>query len=322
MKKILRIFGFLLLGVIALAILGIAYIYFKGVPNYPHTLPDQLVNLKIEADSSRIARGAKIGTLLCNGCHINFKTGQLTGHYLTDVPKEFGKISSMNITQDKEYGIGSWTDGELYYFLRTGVRRDGHYNPIMGGYNNMADEDLYSIIAWLHSEHPSLAPSKDENPPNEFNLLVKFLCNTAFKPKTLPLQPITIPDSNNTIEFGRYLSDHLCECYSCHSADFKTMNTNTPSLSVGYYGGGNPVLNYEGQVVRSANITMDENTGIGKWTAEEFINAVKYCKKPTGGLLSYPMIPHTTLSDTEVRAIWEYLKTVPKINNPVERYKG
>lgn len=53
---------------------------------------------------------------------------------MTDLPKEFGPISSLNNTHDKSFGIGNWTDCELYYYLITALRADGHYNSIMGAY--------------------------------------------------------------------------------------------------------------------------------------------------------------------------------------------
>ncbi|MBX2891635.1 MAG: hypothetical protein KF734_11940 [Saprospiraceae bacterium] len=65
---------------------------------------------------------------------------------------------------------------------------------------------------------------------------------------------------------------------------------------------------------------MHPEVGIGKWTEQQFVEAVKYCKKPGGGLLSYPMTPHNTMTDGEVRAIFAYLKTIPVIEHKVERY--
>jgi cytochrome c1 len=52
------------------------------------------------------------------------------------------------------------------------------------------------------------------------------------------------------------------------------------------------------------------------------VDAVRFGKKPQGGMLHYPMTPHAALSETEVKAIFAYLKTVPVIQNKVERFKG
>jgi len=321
MKRLFKILAYLLGAIVLLIGLAAAYIHFKGVPDYPFDIPADVVNLQVSKDSASVAQGAKIANMLCKECHKDFNTGKMTGHIMTDLPKEFGTIASYNITQDKVHGIGEWTDGELYYYLRRSIRKDGHYNPIMGGFGLMADSDIHAIIAWLRSDDPSLAPDPREYPPNEFNFLVKLLGNTAFTPPNLPTAPIAVPDSSNQVALGKYLADGLYNCYPCHCADFKTMDTKVAEHSVGYYGGGNPMLNYEGETVPSANITMDKETGIGNWSKEQFREAVKFGKNPKGGPLYYPMFPHTSLSDNEVDAIYAYLQTVPTIKNVVARYK-
>ena len=94
----------------------------------------------------------------------------------------------------------------------------------------------------------------------------------------------------------------------------------TPEKSVGFFGGGNEMYNQEGKKLLTLNITMDESTGIGSWTEEQFIKAVKTGIIPTGGLaLRFPMQPYSNLSDQEVKAIYAYLKTVPKLNHKVDR---
>lgn len=321
MKRTLKVLG-ILLGLAAIVIGGFAaFIALRGIPDYDPQMPEAVASLKIEPDSTRIERGAKIATLLCNECHKS-PDGRLIGKVLPDLPAEFGHLASYNITQDPTHGIGAWTDGELYYFLRTGIRKNGTWAPpYMPKFPLMADEDVYAIIAWLRSNDPLLAPDTRENPPNKPNFLVKFLCNAVFAPPPLPESPIVMPDTADPVVFGRYVADALCACYACHSEDFKTMNELEPEKSGGFYGGGNPMLNLERELVPSANITMDKETGIGNWTRQEFYDAVKYGKNPRGGPLYYPMFPHTTLSDTEINAIWAYLQTVPPIKNQVARYK-
>jgi hypothetical protein len=39
--------------------------------------------------------------------------------------------------------------------------------------------------------------------------------------------------------------------------------------------------------------------------------------RPDGSILKYPMGPKLALSEREVGAIYEYLKTVPKIKNDI-----
>ncbi len=116
--------------------------------------------------------------------------------------------------------------------------------------------------------------------------------------------------------FGKYIAHGMVNCYDCHSADFKTNDPLEPTKSAGYMGGGNKLLNLEGEVIHAPNITMDKESGLGNWTEEEFIKAVKYGQRPNGGeAIQYPMLKLTQLTDEEVSAIWAYLKTVPEISN-------
>lgn len=64
---------------------------------------------------------------------------------------------------------------------------------------------------------------------------------------------------------GEYLAYNL-ECFSCHSADFKTNDYLNPPNSDGYFSGGSQMLNLEGQVMLTSNLTPDKETGIGSWT--------------------------------------------------------
>jgi len=322
MKRLLKILVYIIVILLLFGLIAVGIIHFRGVPSYPYNPPPEIVSLKVEADSTRIERGAKIASMLCIECHMDKKTDRLTGQLMLDMPKEFGKVYTYNITHDKIKGIGAWTDGELYYFLRTGIRSDGSWSPpFMPKFPLMADEDIYSIISWLRSDDPLLQADSREYPQNQYNLFVKFLSNVAFKPPSMPSQPIFVPDSSDTVVFGEYVANSFLACYACHSADLATIDFMNPEKSTGFYGGGNPMLNLEGEVVPTANITMDKETGIGTWSIEEFRMATKYGMNPRGGPLYFPMFPHAALTDTEVDAIYAYLQTVPPIHNKVERYK-
>ena len=75
----------------------------------------------------------------------------------------------------------------------------------------------------------------------------------------------------------------------------------------------------DGKVVLTQNLTPDPESGIGSWSAEKFLRAVKYGQKEGELALRYPMVPYTLLTDHEVNAIFAYLQTIPPISNNVER---
>ena len=290
------------------------FIEIRGVPNYE---PGK-ITLKVESTPARVERGKKIVALLCADCHLDPKTGKLSGKFMDDAPKQFGEIWSHNITQDPDFGIGKFTDGQLAYVLRSSIGPDGHYLPVyMPGAPHMSDEDLYSIIAFLHSNDPIVQPAAIPSHEITNSFLTKFLCFVAFKPLPYPTEKIVAPLQSDSAAYGRYVVQGI-GCYECHSADFQTLNVAHPDQSPGYMGGGNGLLTHEQKKILSANITMDPETGIGKWTRTQFMSAVRYGQSPHGAL-RYPMKPWVQLDSSEINCIWCYLQTVPKIANNVDR---
>lgn len=315
MKKVLKILG-IGFGVIIL-IIGIVLILIgaNDIPSYEV----EKIDFKVNSSPEAIARGEKLALMLCASCHLNRQTNKLTGLKMMDAPPEFGEIYSQNITQDKTYGIGDWTDGELVYLFRTGIKRDGQYSPpYMAKMPHMADEDINAIISFLRSDHPMVTADPTPDTPPKPSLLTKILCRLAFKPLPMPTAAIPLPNENQTLELGKYLAHNL-DCFSCHSADFKTNDFLNPELSVGYFAGGNKPLDLQGRVMLTSNLTPDKETGIGNWTKEDFIQAVKYGQLRGEKALTYPMLPYLQLTDHEAGAIYDYLQSIPPIKNKVER---
>jgi len=316
MKKALRIVG-IVLGLVVVGVGGFAgYVAVRGIPRYA---PGN-IQVTVEATPARLVRGEKLARLLCAECHMDPTTHKLTGRAMIDAPKEFGPIVSKNITRHPDKGIGRWTDGELLYLLRTGISRDGSYiPPYMAKLPHMSDEDLASIIAFMRSDNPLTAPEAVDPPgKTQPSFLTKLLSRVAFGPLPYPTQPILAPPATDRVATGRYLVVNL-ECWTCHSADFKSMNTLEPEKTPGFLGGGNPMLDLNGRPVPTANLTPDEETGIGKWSESDFANTVRKGVRPDGRPILFPMGPIPELSDEDLSAMYAYLRTVPKIKNAVTR---
>lgn len=314
MKKTFKIIGVVLGSVILLVLCFCGYVAVVGVPTYD---PPATPKISIEVTPTRVARGEAIAQIQCMSCHAD-KDNRVTGKHLSEVPDLFGKIYSKNITQDKEKGIGNWTDGEIVYFLRTGIRRDGSYAPVMPQYPNMADEDLNSVVAWLRSDRFPVQASKKEPQESELSLVSKLLGHTLMKPLPYTGVLVAFPDSNDAVALGKYTADAIGDCYACHSGDMIDQDKVDPTKSKGYYGGGIEMVGEKGKKIITANLTFDDETGIAKtYTKEQFIRAVRMGVRPDGSILKYPMEPKLSLSDREVGAIYEYLKTVPKIKNNI-----
>jgi mono/diheme cytochrome c family protein len=316
-KPILKFAGIALLLVLVAAAGGAAYIHWKGVPRYPV----QKVDLAIEVTPERVERGRKISGMLCSSCHLDPVTGRLTGHRMEDMPPQFGVAYSLNITQHPEKGIGAWTDGEIAFLLRTGIARDGRYTPPwMVKLPRASDEEIASIIAFLRSSDPLVQASDAEDFPSHPTFFTKFLTYVAFKPFVYPAQPIGAPDASaDRVARGRHLADNVASCFACHSADFASNDELTPEKSKGFYAGGNAMPDLNGQVVHTSNITLDPETGIGTWTEDQFVRALRSGFRPDNTPIVYPMQAYVELTDEEARAIWAYLQTVPRIRNAVPR---
>jgi mono/diheme cytochrome c family protein len=316
MKRMLRV-GAWVLGTLVLSVgAAVAFIALRGIPSYP---PGK-VELRVEPTPERVARGEKLVRILCAECHMNPTTRKLTGKRMLDAPAEFGPIFSRNITKHPRKGIGSWTDGELAYLLRTGIARDGRYiPPYMAKLPHLADEDLYSVIAFLRSDSPLVAADA-ASPPGQSrpSFLTKFLSHVAFKPLPYPEKAIPLPDPNDKLALGKYLIINL-ECWACHSADFKTLNVMEPEKTPRYLGGGNPLLDLSGRVVPSANLTFDVKTGLGTWSEADFVKAMHDGVRPDAKPVLYPMDVVPELTDYELSAMYAYLKSVPKLQNAVQR---
>jgi mono/diheme cytochrome c family protein len=316
MRRALKILGFTLLAILLLVGATAAYIAASALPSYP---PGQ-VQLTVDVTPERVARGRRTADMLCVACHLDVDTGKLSGRRMPDLPPQFGIAYSANITKDRETGIGAWTDGEIAYLLRTGIKRDGSYAPPwMVKLPNLADEDLKDVIAFLRSDDPLVAPAQHKPPPSEPSFFTKFLCRVAFKPLPWPEQPIPRPDSSDQVAVGRYLVNAHAQCFACHSADFATNDDLHPEKSPGYLGGGNAMPDLIGRKVMTSNLTFDETTGLGEWSEDDFVRALRFSVRPDRSVLVYPMVPYPELTDGETRAIYAYLRTVPHIQNAVPR---
>ncbi|AMJ65463.1 c-type cytochrome [Hymenobacter sp. PAMC 26628] len=311
MKTVLRMIG-LLLGLAVVANVGfVAFVAARGIPSYA---PPKPALAQVLATPERLAQGEKLVLAACADCHLNRETGALSGHQLRDVTPDFGAVYASNITQDNVHGIGTWTDAELVGLLRTGIGRDGRYRVITPKFVHMSDEDVASVVAFLHADNAMAQPGPTASHPQEPSLLLKALSNTVMKPVLLPTGPVGAPTLTDAVAFGRYLLVGRYQCFECHSKDFKTNNALAPEKSDGYLGGGNKLLNAQGHEVVSRNITGDPGTGIGDWSEAQLGQALRFGRGPNGPL-GAPMPKYSQLTDAEVHALYAYLQTVPKIKN-------
>jgi hypothetical protein len=79
------------------------------------------------------------------------------------------------------------------------------------------------------------------------------------------------------------------------------------------------MLDLRGHTVPTRNLTADPETGIGRWSEQDFVTAVRSGFRPDRTLLRYPMVLLPDLSDPEGAALYAYLRSVPAIRNPLPK---
>ena len=272
-------------------------------------------DFKADRSQAEIERGRVLVYSICAGCHYNRQAEKFIGNRIEDVPGIAGKVYSANLTHSKTNGIPEkYTDGQLKYLLKTGIAHDGRFISYMLR-PNMAEGDLNAIVAFLRSDDPALAAADTTIGPTHYNVIGKIYMGMHAR----PLQYKTVanrPAENEPVALGRYLVDNL-GCFHCHSKSLTSLNYLYPEQSQGFMAGGIKLKGEHGLVVTASNITLDKTTGIGNYTREQFIKAVKDGEAPQRKLVP-PMPKFKMLSDGEVDAIYAYIKTIPPVSHTVE----
>ena len=252
-------------------------------------------------------------------CHTEPKKEPNVGARPFPIP--FGKVYSTNITQDKETGLGAWTDQQIQDAIVKGVRRDGSkLLPVMPfeKYSGMAQEDLKALIAYLRTlkSVKKATPELQTKAPFARSIGTRLYLTVFGRFTATPAQA---PKSG--IERGRYLVEHVAICGDCH----------TPR---NFIGAPNRTLYMAGMTEKDSplgegipNITPDKETGIGEWKREEIAELLKTGIKPdldnVQGLM-YEVVQgvgghgYKDMTKENALAIADYIKSIPAIKNKVK----
>lgn len=316
---------FKFLGVIAVLLIVVV----AGAMTYVKTmLPDvgPAPDLTVEITPERLERGAYLANhvMLCMDCHAVRDFSQFSGPPTLGTlgaggdifDQKFGfpgKFVARNITP---HGVGDWTDGELFRAITSGVSKDGHaFFPIMPykNYSKMDPEDIYAVIAYIRT----LEPVVNDLPVSEPDFPFNFIINTI--PQKAELG--TRPAEKSSLEYGAYMAN-AAGCNECHTKTVKGEVVGAP------YAGGFEFPLGGGTIVRSMNITPHE-TGIGNWTEEAFIARFKMYAdssytpqqvRPGEFQTAMPWVMYAGMDTADLSAIYRFLRTVPAVENTVERF--
>src|SRR6266702_4344314 len=120
----------------------------------------------------------------------------------------------------------------------------------------------------------------------------------------------TVPAGDNIIVRGEYLA-RAGDCIACHTAPEGRM-----------FAGGRAMPTPFGTLY-SSNITPDPETGIGRWSADDFYRTMHNGRFPDGGLI-YPAMPfasYTKVTRGDTDAIFAYLKSIPPVTQKNRRHE-
>jgi hypothetical protein len=322
MKKIMKIFSIVL--ILLIVVIAGALTYIKAaLPNVGDP-PD----LKVDATTERIARGKYLANSVnvCMDCHSTRDWTKFSGPIFEGTSGKGGErfdhsvgfpgiYYSKNITPA---GISSYTDGELFRVITTGVNKSGNAMfPVMPYpyYGKMDEEDIYSIIAYLRT----LEPIENVVQDSESDFPMNFILNTI----PTKAQHVKRPDPTDELANGAYLVN-AAGCIECHTYADKGQIDRERAFA-----GGRAFQMPDGSIVTSSNITTDQETGIGNYTKEAFIQRFKmYADSayvtPTVAPGEFntimPWTMYATMTTEDLGAIYTYLKTIEPIKNKVVKF--
>ena len=118
----------------------------------------------------------------------------------------------------------------------------------------------------------------------------------------LPLKP-RAQLTGDDVKKGEYLA-HAGDCVACHTIPGGKL-----------FAGGRPMPTPFGTLY-SPNVTPDPDTGIGRWSADQFYTMMHTGRYPDGGLL-YPAMPfgaYTKVTRADSDAIFAYLRSVVPVH--------
>lgn len=290
-------------------------------------LPNIKVNdLKVEITNERVEKGKYLANhvMVCIDCHSTRDWTKYSGPIVPGTEGMGGEVFDHKMglpgkyiaTNITPYTLGSWSDGEIYRAITSGVgKRNNTIFPIMPcwAYGSLDDEDIYCVIAYLRSM-PSI---KNDVSPSKSDFPVNFLINTMAKEG----HPTKRPPIQDSLKYGKYVTT-AAACMECHTP----VTDKGELIMEKAFSGGREFPMEGGFNSVATNITFDKATGIGKWDKDKFVHVFK-----SHDLIVYvpekiekedfntimPWTMYAKMDTVDLVAIYNYLKSLPPIENAV-----
>ncbi|MFZ5476439.1 MAG: c-type cytochrome [Myxococcota bacterium] len=273
-------------------------------PNAPATATDAAAepvadplagtDLDAIARERAIARGKHLveSRYVCIECH----GADFGGGTMIDDPA-VGRLLGANLTTGKGSRTLSYTASDWDRMVRHGVKPDGKASPMPSkDFFAVSDRELSDIVTYIRS----LPPVDKESPEMEYGPVLTMLLATGqvgISAQELPdhqkAHAVDPPAEAVDATFGQHV---IQVCTGCHGADLA----------------GGPIVGAPPDWPPASNLTP---AGLKDWKFEDFEKTMKSGTRPDGTPLKPPMDGMARyaakMSDTELRAMWTYLGTLP-----------
>jgi cytochrome c553 len=282
----LRWTGRFLAGLVLLILLAVvaAYVVSSLAIRRTYTFPDSAI--RAATDSASLAWGRHLveAVAKCQDCH----EGDLGGKMMID-DAAFARLATANLTAGRG-GLAGYTDADFERAIRHGVGRDGRPLIFMpsDAYGVLSDEDLAAMLGYLRT----FPPVDREHPEPKVGPVARMLYLTG----NFPLLPaeITRHDAPRaprkpgvTVEYGEYLAT-VGGCRSCHGQRLAgDANPDAPDITVGR---------------------------LADWKEKDLLRALREGRRPDGSAIDpskMPWVRSGLMTDDEMRALWNYLRSLP-----------
>jgi len=254
----------------------------------------------IPTDQISIARGKHLAeaVAVCTICH-----GQNLGGQLAFQDSFLGRGYTSNLTAGRGGVARTYTDADWVRSIRYGVRPDGHGIPFMPSdyFNKITDADLGALIAYLKS----LPPVDNERTRVEINLLPRLLIDLGVFGDLVRAAKIDFraPRPGPPKSEGEYLVT-VGGCTFCHGADLKGGQGPEPGAPAG------------------TNLTA--SGPLSRWSVEQFKNTIRTGVNPEAHAINpkyMPWLAYRNMTDSELEAIWDYLRSVSTQSDARDRHE-
>lgn len=299
MRKVFKWLGIVILSLVVIVAIAAFVLTMKFSKLTKATFEVNLPKIEAATDSASLARGAVIAASICTSCH----GGDFAGMAFFDEPN-IASIPAPNITlggKTKNYSDDDWVRT-----LRYAVKPDGHGLIIMpsSSLGKMSDADLAALIGYMRT----VPPSDKTWPDPQFSFVSKIMAGAGLFGDLYEASIIDLTDNNPKIapapstasEYGAYTAS-FHGCPACHGASLNGLKSPDPVSPPG------------------SNITSGGN--FGKWSLEQFSNTLRSGTTPEGKILDTEFMPWTALglmTDLEIEAVYNYLKSVPAMEDAEE----